>query len=239
MGHLEFAEGVLGRLAEYLELLLTSCWWISIIFLILYFILISAWLASGFYAATVAELANHPLAKHFLLGLVMPYYYPIQLAKHIEHIEKIDEQTRAAQEEENPLVDGLTSRLKNIRMQNDVARRERRGEDVDEEAIAAEVEASLGNDDANAGGGFDEEMYDDVLFDRDFFENLEPDAEGIRQGPFRVVMKDGTEYRMDAVTNIQDTLAGFVVSDTGKRIRLKYENIASFEPDAANHTEEE
>ena len=41
------------------------------------------------------------------------------------------------------------------------------------------------------------------------------------------------------VARVKAYKAGFVVSDTGKRIRLKYENIASFEPDAANHTEEE
>ena len=90
MTEIQYADGFPARIGEYLEILVDSCSWISFLFLIGYLVLLAFWFNSAFKAAGIAEAANHPVASHFLMGLLMPYAYPARLAKVIEKIEIVN-----------------------------------------------------------------------------------------------------------------------------------------------------
>ena len=77
--------------------------------MVFYLLLFGAWLGSGFFAAMLAEIINHNVAKHFFLGLLLPYGYPIWLAKHIEA--RQDEEEAAAAEAEAAAEEAKRSEL--------------------------------------------------------------------------------------------------------------------------------
>ncbi|MBQ4107105.1 MAG: hypothetical protein IJC73_05945 [Lentisphaeria bacterium] len=211
----------------------------SVFWMILIYWLLALWIGSGCFAATVAEMFHHPVWRHFLLGLALPYWYPIHLAKSIQTNMETAEELQKLQEEamEEERRNELGERMSELRNQRDQERFERiaaragmsreefdaqeaarRQQEADEAArqAAAEAEAArVAAEIAEAG----RPIYE-LLFAQPADEN------GVRRGPFLLSMRDGSEVMIDEVRSLNDAFMLCVVSVTGKAVRIRYENIA-------------
>ena len=226
-----FAEGLFGRIGEYFTFLFSGMSWISILWILFWLVAFEVWLYSGFLAADVAEKANNPITKHFLLGLLKPYSYHKQLAATIVPVKlrTIEDDRQEKEQQYKELENKLTGKLKYIRRKQEIARAERRGSelggfDVDEvlgitdhKKVAEEQQEKNAVESAHA-----------AVYNQEFFQDLAEEDNTEFSGEFLLTLKDGTEYEVVKVMNFQETLATFVIKETGKKIRFKYENIADF-----------
>ncbi|MGE4565966.1 MAG: hypothetical protein AB7F32_13910 [Victivallaceae bacterium] len=55
--------------------------------------------------------------------------------------------------------------------------------------------------------------------------DLDVDADGNRQGPFELQLRDGSSVMVSAVRSMQADFMMCVVSATGKTVRVKYQNV--------------
>ena len=195
------------------------------------------WLASGCFAATVAELAGRKIIVHALLGLAVPYLYPAWLIWSIRHgdakskarAEK--EAARAQEERKNALAD----HLKSIQGERDRRRRARmaRSQGVSEEEIAAREAAEAAQAEAEAAGlrAAGEEAAR-VQAERDAAGSevykvlyAQPaDASGSRPGPFAFTLTDGRELEVQSIRNMEQNFMVCIVG--GKSLRVQYAQVA-------------
>ncbi len=198
------------------------------------FVLFGLWLGSGFFAATVAELFRQPMGRHFFMGLLIPYVYPIMLAKTIhlgEARAAAEEQAEKVEKEEQRAAD-LTNRFEAMRAERAAKRREKIAEKAgisveqviaEEEAAAAAappaVEETIAAPPVAAGLPPESEAVRAALYD------LDVDNEGNRQGPFELQLRDGSTVMVSSVRSMQADFMMCVVSATGKTVRVKYQNV--------------
>lgn len=198
------------------------------------FVLFGLWLGSGFFAATVAELFRQPMGRHFFMGLLIPYVYPIMLAKTIhlgEARAAAEEQAEKVEKEEQRAAD-LTNRFEAMRAERAAKRREKIAEKAgipveqviaEEEAAAAAappaVEETIAVAPAAAGLPPESEAVRAALYD------LDVDDSGSRPGPFELQLRDGSAVIVSSVRSMQSDFMMCVVSATGKTVRVKYQNV--------------
>ena len=77
---------VVSALVNGFSLLLKCDSWPSPLTILMIFIIFAIWFGSGFFAATVAEMTGNPMRRHFLIGLLLPYFYPVYLMKHLKFV---------------------------------------------------------------------------------------------------------------------------------------------------------
>lgn len=194
------------------------------------------WLGSGFFAATVAELFRQPVGRHFFLGLLIPYFYPLWLARHIEQgaeaaAIRAESEADAAEKQRAAEISG---RFAKMQAERAAKRRERIADqagisvaELDEEmAVREEAAASRTPSEPvaaepepaapAAGNEIRQILYEQPVAD-----------DGSRPGPFELLLRDGSTVAIDAVRSLQDDFMMCVVSATGKTVRVKYQNVES------------
>lgn len=221
---------------------------------ILKVLLISAFfLGSAFLAATIAETRRHKMKFHFLLGLVIPYIYPLVLALRLKVAqEKID-----VEDEIDPLAglaNSVTARFNEIRQEQEEKKKARmhrlKPETRDEEDASAGEEIApepgaepvipagpepAAEPETPVPGPVAEPVAEPAgaasLFTQRYFQGLAVDSTGAKVGPFRLVTSKGMEFKVIMINNIQKDMASFEVDVKGKtkNIRLRYDGIKTFE----------
>ncbi|MDD5729333.1 MAG: hypothetical protein PHV59_12295 [Victivallales bacterium] len=208
---------------------------------------------SAFLAATIAESRRHKLKFHFLLGLILPWIYPVVqffILKPKSEPTAADEEVEAAK----VLSDAMTDRLRNITASSEAKHAERikglqrkktGGEAEPVPESSADTEAvpepeSIRLEPEPAKVEPEPEKTEDVpektgagkgIFTQRYFQAVAVDSSGAKVGPFKVVVSNGNEFTVSCIKNIQSDLASFEIDARGKSksIRIRYENIVSFE----------
>ncbi len=215
---------------------LPSVW--ALIGIVLFF---GAWFGSAFLSATIAEIFGHPVRKHFLLGLVMPYFYPFRLVKTLRVI-KLDVASADVEQAEARLdaqkVEA-TNRFEEIRREREAARRARSaeryiaaGKEVPAELLepvaeaAPEPEAEEPEETAAAAADGEVPVWQQI---KDALYAQPLDAEGCRIGPYRLYLKDGGTMDVDLIRAMQEEWMVCVQSSSGKTLRVRYVNVIGVE----------
>lgn len=225
---------MLSKLLESVTSLLQGCWesFITIVqfglptpMLLALFVLLAVWLGSGFFAATVAELFRHRVTKHFILGLVVPYVYPLYLARHITMSNRAREESEEAQQEaiREARKAATADRFAEMSARRDARRQRHNPDGVAAEEAPAAVEETVAVEEAPAAAGdFAAEL-------RQYLYNIPVDEDGERPGPFRFAMKGGAVVDVASIRALQDEFMICVVANTGKAIRIRFANVESAE----------
>ena len=215
-------------------------------FILRIFLLAAFVLGSGFLAATIAESRRHKMKFHFLLGVLVPYIYPLIIAFRMKTVEEVLE----IEEEFDPLADlsnSMSARFKEIQEEqknkhdNRIKHRfpggkkgeeEKEEEQVEEvpavenetEAVVEENPVETGETEAVIGEAAPE-------FNQRYFQEIAVDSSGAKAGPFNLVVKNGNQFKVCQIKNIQADMASFEVEvkENIKNIRIKYDNIETFE----------
>jgi len=119
-------------------------------FILRIFLLAAFFLGSGFLAATIAEARRHKMKFHFLLGVLVPYIYPLIIAFRMKTIEEVLE----IEDESDPLAglsNSMSTRFKEIQEEqknkhdNRIKRRFPGGKEEEraEEVPAVETDAEM------------------------------------------------------------------------------------------------
>ncbi|MFA6104454.1 MAG: hypothetical protein WCV67_17195 [Victivallaceae bacterium] len=220
-----------------------------------FFIIFTVWLASGFIAATIAEMRSHKMKLHFCMGLLLPYVYPFLLLNHLKklaHVEKVDQI-----EEEVGETYQLTAKLMGKIEEKEAVKQAK----IDARRLFKEKTASSAADRLEAAGlksapiAAPEQSGESLAapapapapepeiqtkavsaepskFTRGFFESLSVDEAGNRVGPFSIKLKDHSALTAETIKSVQDDLAIFeILNKNGdiKNIRIKFANIESCE----------
>ncbi len=196
---------------------------------ILWVFLIGAFLlGSAFLTATIAESRRHKMKFHFMLGLLAPYIYPLVLAFRL----KVAQEAIDIEDEIDPLSSlssSMSARLKDIQDEQE-SKRDKKvkrlapKEEVLEEEQSEEIVAETAVE--------NEEIVEEAsVFNQRYFQELAVDSSGAKSGPFNLVVLNGTRFKVEQIKNIQVDMASFEVEvkDKLKNIRIKYDNIESFE----------
>ncbi|MBU8902406.1 MAG: hypothetical protein KOO69_06680 [Victivallales bacterium] len=185
-------------------------------------------LGSAFLTATIAESRRHKMKFHFMLGLIAPYIYPLVLAFRL----KVAQEAMDIEDEIDPLnslSNSMSARLKNIQDEQQskrdkkiqrLAPKEEAAEEEQREEIVEETVVE------------NEEVVEEAsVFNQRYFQELAVDSSGAKSGPFNLVVLNGTRFKIAQIKNIQVDMASFEVEVKGKlkNIRIKYDNIESFE----------
>jgi hypothetical protein len=215
------------------------------------FVLAVIWGASGFMAATIAEMKGHSVMLHFAGGLLLPYAYPITIIFVLD--EKFGENAvesgfdRSAARLDIASYE-ITEKIKQNRIDKKL---DKLGVDADSEAgkeILAQEE-QLFEKHHNTGTVDPEplavaaeetpvepELSDGetapVKMDKDYFDSIAVNQTGEREGPFDLELKNGNKVVAEIIVSTLDDVVVFEMTDHNgrtKRIRIKYENIASFD----------
>ena len=184
-------------------------------FILQAFLIAAFFFGSAFLAAMIAESRRHKMKFHFMLGLLIPYIYPLFMALRIKTAqEKVD-----IEEEFDPLSglsNTMSERLKDIQKgQNDKHdKRVKRviPEKQEDEAVEAVEEEK-------------------PAFSQRYFQEVAVDSSGAKAGPFNLVVLNDSQFKVCQIKNIQADMASFEVDVNGKikNIRIKYDNIKTFE----------
>ncbi len=184
-------------------------------------------LGSAFLAATIAENRNHKMKLHFLLGLLVPYLYPVVLVFYLKTVQAAAE----AEDEIDPLSDlssAMTERLKDIKK----TQAEERSKKVKRVQSGIEEENNKTNEVKQDEQVETEDVVQEELsvFTRRYFQDLAVDSSGAKAGPFKLVALNGSEFNVSRIKNIQKDMASFEVDVHGrtKNIRIRYNNIKKF-----------
>jgi len=199
------------------------------------------WLGSGCLAATAAELLKKPVLPHTLLGLLLPYVYPIWFISRVrrqEAVQTVDmHETEIQQQLERKAA--LADHFKLIQEKRNQARREqqaaKQGVSVEEIAAREEAlrqkkaekapadpvpEAEAASPSVPAAAPEENEIYS-ILFSQ------EVDASGSRPGPFQFELSSGGTLEVECVKNMAQEFMICVISGTGKSLRVRYDQVAS------------
>ena len=194
------------------------------------------WLASGCLAATAAELLKLRVIPHALLGLCLPYIYPIWLIsrfrKNTARQEEILQQQEVEEMEEGKAA--LAGRFQAMQEKRDQERRERIAEQQGvsvEEVIAREEARNAARAEATAEVPAAEEVAPSAsASDNEIYQILyaQPvDADGIRQGPFQFTFSNGDTMDIEGVRELHPDFMICTVCETGKSVRMKYIQVES------------
>ena len=202
-------------------------------FVLRVFLLAALLFGSAFLSATIAETRRHKMKFHFLLGLVLPYIYPVFIALRMKTVQEVLD----IEEEHDPLEDlssDMSARLKEIQQGQKVENSQRiksrapKEEVIVEEAVETE-EAVEAVEAVEAEEVL--EVEEASVYNQRYFQSLAVDSTGAKVGPFNLAIQNGTVFKVCQIKNIQVDMASFEVDVNGKikNIRIKYENIVSFE----------
>jgi hypothetical protein len=209
-------------------------------FILRIFVLAVFLFGSAFLAATIAESRRHKMKFHFLLGLVLPYIYPLVIALRMKTIDEVLE----IEEEFDPLADlssSMSARFREIQGEQKAKHDERvkRVEPHQKEQEAVEKAAAQIQEQAEAvepekvEAAEPEEVVEETpsVFTQRYFQSVAVDSSGAKAGPFSLVAKNGTQFRVSQIKTIQSDMASFEIEVKGKlkNIRIRYDNIESFE----------
>ena len=159
---------------------------------------------------------------HFLLGVLIPYVYPVILAFRL----KVAQEAEEAADAIDPLSDlsnSMTERYNEIKEEHEekTAIRRKKFQLPEKEEVKAEEKPEI-----------EEEIEaEESLFTKRYFEDIAVDSFGAKIGPFKLVMDNGSEFKVCQIKNIKDDIASFEVEVKGelKNIRIKYIKIERFE----------
>lgn len=219
-----------------------------------FFIVFTVWLASGFIAATIAEMRSHKMKLHFCMGLLLPYVYPFLLLNHLkklahaEHVDKIEEDVGDTYH--------LTAKLLDKIEEKETAQRAK----IDARRLFKEKTASSSENRLEAAGlrvtpiGSPEPPVESLTvatapapdpvklqetpvaepskFTRGYVESIAVDEAGNRVGPFSIKLKDHSSLTAETIKSVQDDLAIVEIMNKNgeiKNIRIKFANIESCE----------
>ena len=202
------------------------------------------WLGSGCLTATAAELLHLRVLPHTLLGLCLPYIYPVWMIRRFRQNtarqQEIQQQQEADQREEERV--NLANRFQAMQAKRDQERRDRiagRQEISAEEDNPREEARQTALAEAQAAA-VSESPAEEPQMPAPVTENAiylllyeQPvDQNGVRQGPFQFTLAAGGTIDVDCVRELQQDFMVCAVSDTGKSVRMKYtqvESIARYE----------
>ena len=215
------------------------------------FIFAAIWSASGFLAATIAEMKGHNVLLHFAGGLLVPYAYPITLIfvlheKFGENNDAGDFNRLAAKLDATSFE--MTEKIKHNRLKKKL---DKLGVDADSEEakeIIAEEEKVFAKHNALIAASTQEAMQPEpeevpveelaegevapVEMGKAYLDSIAVNEIGERCGPFDLELKNGNRIVAEVIAGTMDDIAIFETIDHNgktKRIRMKYENIASCE----------
>ena len=224
-----------------------------------FFIVFAVWLASGFIAATIAEMRSHKMKLQFCMGLLLPYVYPFLLLNHlkklahVEKVDKIEEEVGETYQLTAKLMDKIEEKdamrqakidarrlLKEKSASSAVDRLEAAGlraapisaPEQPEESLVAPAPESLPVPEIKETPATDEVSAEPSKYTRGYLESLSVDEAGNRVGPFSIKLKDNSSLTAETIRSVQDDLAIFeILNKNGeiKNIRIKFANIESCE----------
>lgn len=196
------------------------------------------WLGSGCLAATAAELLNLRVIPHTILGLILPYIYPVWMIHRFRQktaqAEEAQEAEEIQQQEEQQAE--LADRFHAMQARRDQERRERIAahQGISVEEVVAREEARQAEKAAEEAMQqtqvYEEEPEEEPATDNEIYQILyaqEVDQDGIRQGPFQFTLVSGGTVDIAGVRELQKDFLICTVCDTGKSIRMKYTQIES------------
>ncbi len=214
-------------------------------FILRIFVLAAFLFGSAFLSATIAETRRHKMKLHFLLGLVLPYIYPLIISLRMKTVEEL----LVIEEEVDPLA-GLSSsmseRFKEIQKEQKAKHDERvkrvipqkEQETVEDTAVEVVEEQELAEEAKQVTvetvePAEMEELVEETtpVFNQRYFQEISVDSSGAKAGPFNLVAKNGTRFKVSQIKTIQSDMASFEIEVKGKlkNIRVKYDNIETFE----------
>ena len=199
-------------------------------FILRIFLIGAFFLGSAFLAATIAESRRHKMKFHFLLGLLVPYIYPLLIALRMKTVQEVID----IEEEFDPLSglsNTMSERLKDIQKEQKIKHDKKiqritpgKEKDIEEESDKTTESEQL-------------EQVKEVVpeekaaFSQRYFQEAAVDSSGAKAGPFNLVVQNGTQFKVCQIKNIQADMASFEVEVKGKvkNIRIKYDNILTFD----------
>jgi hypothetical protein len=212
------------------------------------FIFAVIWCASGFLAATIAEMKGHNVLLHFAGGLLVPYVYPITLVfvlhEKFGENQDADNFNRLAAKLDATSFE-ITEKIKQNRIKKKL---DKLGIDIDSEEakeILAEEEKVFAKHNAVITASTQEDMPSEpeepveelaegedlpIVMGKAYFDSIAVNEIGERCGPFDLELKNGNMIVAEIIAGTLDDIAIFETIDHNgktKRIRMKYENIAS------------
>lgn len=200
-------------------------------------LLFAFWFGSAFLSATIAELFGHPVMFHFFGGLVLPYVYPCMIAKKLRIIQL--DVARGDVEQANEKLENQkaesSERFEKIRAEREAARLERvsaraaaAGKPIPVPVAAppAPEEPVPAVSDAVSAAPEEAPAWMQV---RDALREQPLDAEGCRNGPYRLYTKDGGSMDISRIRSMQDDLMVCVQCKTDKTLRVRYMNLIGVE----------
>ncbi len=174
---------------------------------------LTLWLGSGCWASSIASSRRHSAALHFILGLAVPWVYPLVIVFAMD-------------------IKGARARQ---RQQRDAAARDAAKDDErrrvaemvgrEPAAAAAGAEAAAGDLDADA----DDEPQ---VFDKAYFESIARDDQGNPAGPWRVVFGDNEVKVLRILEPLPEVVSVEIAGRAGApaKFRIPYARITVCEP---------
>ena len=198
------------------------------------------WLGSGCLAATAAELLNLRVIPHTLLGLCLPYIYPVWMIYRFRQKTARKEEVRQQQAEEHREEEraNLANRFHAMQEKRDQERRERiaaqQGLSVEEVEAREEARKSAKTEvepqTAASAAPAAEQQAAAPATDNEIYQLLyaQPvDQDGVRQGPFQFTLTTGGTIDIEGVRDLQPDFMVCTVYGTGKSVRMKYTQVES------------
>ena len=193
------------------------------------------WLGSGCLTATAAELLNLRVVPHTILGLCLPYIYPVWMITHFRlssaRTEKVQQEEAEQQREEQK--EQLASRFQAMQEKRQQERRERIAAQQNisvEEVAEREAARQAAEETAHTPAETQPADSDNVpVSENEVYQVLyaQPvDQNGVRQGPFQFTLVAGSgTIDIASVRDLQKDFMVCVVSETGKSVRMKYTQV--------------
>ncbi len=210
-------------------------------FIVRIFVLAAFVFGSAFLSATIAESRRNKMKFHFLLGLLVPYIYPLIIALRMKTAQEVID----IEEQFDPLADlssSMSAKFKEIqeeqksrhdeRVKRGVKEHEKIVEEEQPEVVESTEQVEKAEE-VDLEAAVAEELVEAAVpvFNTRYFQNLAVDSSGAKAGPFQLVVKNGTQFKVCQIKNIQADMASFEIEVKGKlkNVRIKYDNIETFE----------
>ena len=190
------------------------------------------WLAAGGLAATAAELLNKPVLPHALLGLCLPYLYPVLLVRRARQ-QTARQQVReeaAEQQEQEARKEALSDRFRAMHEKREQERRERiaerRGVSIDDVPVREEAapEPAVPETPPEPAAEVPQEETSEIY---EILYAQPADAEGARPGPFQFTLAAGGTQDIDSVRELTPRFMICTLSGSGKSVRIRYDQVVS------------
>lgn len=185
------------------------------------------WLAAGALAATVAELLKKPVLPHTLLGLCLPYVYPVLLVRNArknaaeQQVREEEEIQQVHEEQKNALADRFRAMHEKREQERRERIAERQGVSVEDVPVQEETpEPEPEPEPAAAEPEAKSEIYE-ILYAQPV------DEDGSRPGPFQFTLAAGGTLDVDAVRDLAPQFMTCTISGSGKSVRIRYEQVSA------------